>query len=251
MYAVVIYHWKEQKPEMIRAVAGDLGITEYEVQQRMIGGSPVVLACFADPHQAEALSDTLKSHDMQVMIIDIDAFQRRTGRFVVRWFAFGPSALRIKLEDGRGGEIPYEKIGVILTGLSTTRNTETTTESRRKFSLGRTIVAGGIPMSKKVTNQKKTESISQRKVIYLFIHDRMPLVFLQDTLVWDGLGEKMKLSREQNFAFLTSELRRHCPGAMWDDRLLKRFAQVRLLGPTLNPDTYLDLAAAILARTLR
>ena len=61
----------------------------------------------------------------------------------------------------------------------------------------------------------------------------------------------MKLTRELNFAYLISELRRFCPGAKYDDRLLNRVGQVRLLGPTLNPETNLDLAIDILAASRR
>jgi len=54
-----------------------------------------------------------------------------------------------------------------------------------------------------------------------------------------------------NFAYLASELRRHSPQAVYDDRLLNRVGQVRLLGPVQNPETNLDLAAEILAQSLR
>jgi hypothetical protein len=70
-------------------------------------------------------------------------------------------------------------------------------------------------------------------------------------MTYDGLGAAMKLSRELNFTYLISELRRLSPGAAYDDRLLKRVGQTRLLGPALNPETNLDLAAEILARSLR
>jgi hypothetical protein len=50
---------------------------------------------------------------------------------------------------------------------------------------------------------------------------------------------------------LISELRRLSPRASYDDRLLKRVGLARLLGPALDPETNLDLAAEILARSLR
>jgi hypothetical protein len=70
-------------------------------------------------------------------------------------------------------------------------------------------------------------------------------------MVYDGFGAAMKLSRELNFAYLKSELRRLCPEAVYDDRLLNRLGQVRLLGPALNPESSLDLAFEILARSLQ
>jgi hypothetical protein len=39
-----------------------------------------------------------------------------------------------------------------------------------------------------------------------------------------------------------------CPAAVYDDRLLNRAGQTRLLGPLLTPEANLDLAVEILAR---
>jgi hypothetical protein len=61
----------------------------------------------------------------------------------------------------------------------------------------------------------------------------------------------MQFTRDLNFAQLKKELRRLAPQAVYDDRLLKRAALIRLLGPTLSPETDLDLAFEVLARSLR
>jgi hypothetical protein len=67
-------------------------------------------------------------------------------------------------------------------------------------------------------------------------------------MVYDGLGAKMNPSREMNFNALVAELRLRCPAAFYDDRLLNRAGQPRLLGPLLRPEANLDLAVEILAR---
>lgn len=46
-------------------------------------------------------------------------------------------------------------------------------------------------------------------------------------------------------------VRRLAAQARYDDRLLQRAGQARMLGPALNPESHLDLACEILARTLR
>ena len=128
---------------------------------------------------------------------------------------------------------------------------ETITVSERKFSLGRTILSGGIPLKKKVERQEEVNSEERENILYLYAADRPPVVFSQSGMTYDGFGAAMKLSRELNFACLKSELRRLCPAAGYDDRLLNRLGQARLLGPAQNPETNLDLAFDILARTLR
>ncbi|GAG39324.1 unnamed protein product, partial [marine sediment metagenome] len=52
MHVVVINNWKKDTSELMQEIAIVLGITAYEVHQRMLCGSPTVLASFADPQQA-------------------------------------------------------------------------------------------------------------------------------------------------------------------------------------------------------
>jgi hypothetical protein len=68
---------------------------------------------------------------------------------------------------------------------------------------------------------------------------------------YDGLGDAMQVSRDLNFGYLKNALRRLAPQATYNDRLLKRAALVKVLGPALSPEADLDLAFEILARSLR
>jgi hypothetical protein len=252
MHVVVIYNWKEQTEELVQAISIALGITVFEVNQRMIGGSPVVLACFADPQQAWVLVEKLKNNDIVTLVVDVPEVRSRTGQIIVRRFELNESSLRIETGDGKGGNIPYGEIDLLLPATSSVKSSDTKTVSERKLSIGKTLIAGGIPMTKKVEHQEDVESIKHHKVLYLFVKRRkQPVVFSQNGMTYDGLGTAMQISGALNFSYLVNELHRLCPRAAYDDRLTKRFGQARLLGPTLNPDTHLDLAVEILARSLR
>ena len=242
MHVVVIHGWKEETTELVQALAVALGITAYEMRQRMIGGGPAVVASFADQQQARTLSTKLNQSGIATLIIDADAVRSKAGRFVVRRFELKEWSLRIEANDGQYAEIAYGDIDLLLPGTRILGQSETITVTERKFSLGRTILSGGIPLSKKVERQEEVNKEERENVLYLYAGERQPVVFSQSGMVYDGLGTAMKLSRELNFAYLTSELRRLCPAAGYDDRLLKRLGQVRLLGPAQNPETNLDLA---------
>jgi hypothetical protein len=251
MHAVVIHGWKEETTELVQALAVALGIMAYEMRQRMIGGGPAVVACFADPQQARTLSTKLNQSGVATLIIDADAVRSKAGRFVVRRFELKEWSLRIEASDGQCAEIAYGDIDLLLPGTRIHGQSETITVTERKFSLGRTILSGGIPLTKKVERQEELNKEERENILYLYAGERPPVVFSQSGMVYDGLGAAMKLSRELNFAYLTSELRRLCPAAGYDDRLLKRLGQVLLLGPAQNPETNLDLGFEILARSLR
>jgi hypothetical protein len=252
MHIVVINCWREETEESAQAISRALGITVFEVRQRMICGSPAVISSFADPQQALILVKKLNQIGIATMVVDATEVRSRAGNIIVRRFELNESSLRLETDDRQRAEIPYGKIDLLLPCTSIVKYSETKTVTERKFSLGKTILAGGIPMSKKVEHQKDMTTEKYRKVLYLYVGRRQqPVVFSQDGMAYDGLGAAMKISRELNFTYLMNELHRLSPGAAYDDRLLKRIGQVRLLGSTLNPETNLDLAVEILARTLR
>jgi len=251
MHVVAICSWKEETSELVQALATALGITVFEARPRMIGNGPAVVASFADPQAAQALAKKLNQSGIATLVVDATAVLSRAGHFIVRRFELNEWSMRIESNDGQREDIPYVEIDLLLPATNIVGVSETKTVVERKFSIGKTVLSGGIPMTKKIEHREEVTSEERRKVLYLYAGNRSPVVFSQDGMTYDGLGAAMKLSRELNFSHLMSELRRFCPGAGYDDRLLNRIGQVRLLGPALNPETNLDLAAEILARSLR
>jgi hypothetical protein len=251
MHVVVIHGWKEETTELVQAISSVLGITVFEARQRMSGNGPAVVAGFADPQQALALSEKLNQKGIGTMVVDAAEALSRAGHFICRRFELSESLLRVETSDRQRAEISYGEIDLLLPAMSIVAYSEKKTVTERKFSVGKTILSGGIPLSKKVKHEEEVTTEERGKVLYLYAGRRLPIVFSQDGMTYDGLGAAMKLSRELNFTYLINELRRLSPGAVYDDRLLKRVGQVRLLGPALDPETHLDLAAEILARGLR
>jgi len=252
VHVVVIHGWKVETPELAQAISNVLGITAFEARQLLLGGGPTVAAGFADPQQALVLAQKLNQSGIATMVVDATAARSRAGYFIVRRFELDESSLRVETGDGQRAEIPYGEIDVLLPATGIVEYTETKTVTERKFSLGKTILSGGIPLSKKVKHHEKVATEERKKVLYLYAGRRQqPVILSQDGMIYDGLGAAMQLSRELNYTYVISELRRRTPGAAYDDRLLKRVGQVRLLGPALDPETNLDLAAEILARSLR
>ncbi len=251
MHIVVIHGWKEATAELVQALSGALGITVFEARQRMIGNGPAVVAGFADPEQALTLAKKLNQSGIATLTVEAAENRGPARYFIVRRFELNDAALRIETSDRQRAEIPYGEIELLLPATSIAEYSEKKTITGRTFSLGKTIMAGGIPMSKKVERQEEVTTEERSKVLYLYAGSRQPAIFSQNGMIYDGLGAAMKLSREMNFTYLISELRRLSPGAVYDDRLRNRAGLVRLLGPALDPETNLDLAVEILAQCLR
>lgn len=251
MHVVAIHGWKDASAELVQTLAVSVGITAYEMRQRLIGDGPSVVAGFTDRQQARALAMKLNLDGVATLIVDSETLRSTAGRFVVRRFELQERSLRIEDNDGRCAEIVYGAVDLLLPGTRILGQSETITVTERTFSLGKTILSGGIPLTKKVERQEEVNREERENILCLYAAEHPPVLFGQSGMTYDGFGPAMKLTRELNFAFLKSELRRLCPGARHDDRLLGRLGQARLLGPGLNPETNLDLAFHILARSLR
>jgi hypothetical protein len=250
MHVVAIHGWSEASAELVQALAATLGITPFEVRPRLMGGGPAVVARFADPNEAGALAAKLRRCGVATLVVDADGVRRR-GRLVVRRFELGTAALHAEGVDGKCADVPYAEIDLLVLAMGITAQAETVTVTERKLNVGATLLTGGIPMMKKVERQETVQTEERQKSLFLYAGDRPALLLRQNGMTYDGLGPAMRPSRELNFAHLTAELRRLSPAAVRDERLLQRAGQVRVLGPALDPDAHLDLAAEILARSLR
>jgi hypothetical protein len=168
----------------------------------------------------------------------------------VHRFKFEDHVLKIEAHNGQQETLPYAEMELILTGTSVVGFSETKTIVEKKFSMGKTLLAGGIPMTKKVERREEVFSEESEQILYLYAHDRPTAVFSLNGMNYDGFGIEMKLSRKLNFSHLISQLHLHAPGAAFDDRLLNTSGQVRLLGSAQGREASLDLAAEILAQCL-
>lgn len=251
MHIVAVHSWQDDDAAVALIIAETLGILVYEARQKIAGGGPAVVACFADPLQAEALAAKLDCAGVPVLIIDREEVRRRGQPFPVRRFVLQPQALQLESVSGDRCALDYNEIELLLVATSGGAMQSTATVTERKFSLGKTLLAGGIPMSKKVTHEETIISDVRDETLWLYAQNRVLAIFNRGYLNYDGLGPAMQLSRDLNFAQLKNELRRRAPQAIYDERLLKRASLIRVLGPALSPENDLDLALEIFARSLK
>ena len=251
MHLVVVHGWKKAAPEVAKTIAEIMETVVFEAQQKISGGGPAVLANFADPTRAEDLTAKLAKNGVPAFVLDTEAVRSEHEPFIVRGFILAEGTLQLESMAGEQCEIDYASVELLLVATCNAGQTQTTvTTTERKFSLGKTLLAGGLPMTKKVTSEDTLTANERDETIWLYTHGPAPVIFSRGILNYDGFGSAIKLTRELNFAYLKSELRRLAPQACYDDRLLKQAGLIRLLGPTLSPDSDLDLACKILACSL-
>ncbi|PLY03242.1 MAG: hypothetical protein C0623_01950 [Desulfuromonas sp.] len=251
MQIIAIHHWPEGQ-DFIQKIAENLDLLVFEAQQRMAGGGPVIIASFADAAVAEAAKNRLEEIGTPCLLIDTTELQEKSEPVMVRHFRLADTMLEIETASGQEINIPYSSMTHLLSATTViTPEEQGTTETRRKFSLGKTMLAGGVPMSKKVAQQTVGKQEQRDEILCLYAGVSSPFYFMRNRLNYSGLGDAMKITGELNFNFLKAELARLAPQALADDRLRNRSGLVRLLGTSFDPDTHLDLAFEVLVRSLQ
>jgi len=252
MYILAIHGWQKTEDEVAQIIAEHLGVLPFEARQKITRGGPVVLSCFADPRDAERLAVSLTSEGIDMMVIDTAAVRNRNQPLPARRFFFETKSMRIELSDRDCYRIDYNVIDMLLVATSGPAPMQKTAKvTDRKFSLGRTLLAGGVPITRTVTREETVTTGENSETLWLYTRDHKTVIFDRAILNYDGFGATMKLSRDLNFSQLKNDLRRLAPQAGYDDRLLKRSNLIYLLGHALSPDADLDLAFEILYRSLK
>lgn len=253
MYIVAIDNLGEDREVLARALSVALGTTVYDalVRVRVPGKGPFIVAVYNEKNIAFERADKLGAAGFRSLVLGQDEVETDEMRTIVRRFLFSESELEIEARTGDPVRIKFALIDIIIRGTRIAHTTETETVKGRKFDAGRAVLSGGLMTTKsvKITQQSTTEL--REGFIQVYSGNRHPLVFLESALLYDSLGAAIQPTRAANFACVLAELKRRCPGAVYDDRLLTRAGQSQLLGPMFDPEKNLNLAVSLLLRSLR
>lgn len=252
MHIVAIYNLPEKKELLAATLALALKATVYEALSRLksLGHGPLVVGVSATLGQAEELWTRLKTSGFDAVLLKDEEIETDENRLVVQKFRIGGDALIAESGTSERVAVNYGSIDLIIRGTSIAQTTLTENEKERKFAPGMALLTGGLKMTK--TTEYSVENTTQQREGFFLLYsgDQKTLVFRESRLVYSSLGAALQTTRRANFSLLLQELRRRSPDACYDDRLLTRAVQVQLLGPSLNPEQYLDIATSLLGKLL-
>ena len=252
MHIVAIHGLNEDKESLAKVLAAAIGATIYEavVRLRAPGSGPITVAVFAGKERAIRLLEKLQTTGFEASVLTADDIEKEDRAFIVRRFSLGERDLGATAEKGDSISIPFQEIDIILRGTAIIRDVTTDTVKNRSVSPGRAVLSGGLMATKTTKNVREVITEERQGFANLYARDGSTLAFRENTLVYESLGSALRPSHALNFTYLISELRRRCPDAQYDERLLSRAGQVALLGPSLNPEEHLVVATALLRKVL-
>lgn len=250
MYVIAIYNLQENRETLARALAVATGGTIYEAAARLRvpGSGPITVAVFAGKEQAMGVLEKLETAGFKAVVLTADEIEMEGCACIVRRFSLGERDLGVSAEKGDSFSIPFQEIDIILRGTAITSDITSETVKNRSVSPGRAVLSGGIMMTKTTRSVREVITEEREGFVNLYTKTGSILAFREKKLVYDSLGPELRPSRALNFTYLIAELRRRCPDALYDERLLNRAGQAALLGPLLNPDEHLVVATALLRK---
>ena len=195
------------------ALAAVAGISAYEAERHLAAGAPRVLASFGSPERAQALGSALEAAGFASIVLRDD---ETPPRFQVRSFTFEGRSLRVCDRLGAVHCVPFSEVDVLVRGIRTAAGTD-----------------------------------EREPLLEVWAGESPVLVLREGALQYDGLRLERQPTAAANFAWLVNRLRNEAPDAVCDERLNTRAGQLRVLGEVLTPEAHLEVATALVARTLR
>lgn len=245
MHAVALRHAlprRDDRPQLdeprVRALAAAAGVTPYELGMRLrvLDGSSGVLATFAGRAPAESTVAALEAGGVRAWVIPgrVDL-----GAIDVRRFSIAQGRLGVVLHDDGELDLAASDVRMLVHGVLYR-------EAPVPRSVALPTVAGSWAAPRLgLSSSSSTPPPRPEPFVLALVPGLPPLAFRAATLRYGLLDEALAPTRSANFGRVVQRLREACPAARYDERLRRFPEQARVLGPTLRPERYLDLAITL------
>jgi hypothetical protein len=250
---VAIHNLEKDKESLAGSLASVLNVSSYDalMRLRVPGNGPLTVAVSAQTERAEELAEKLRSAGFAALVLTDAEIAAAAVTLVVKRFVLDPRELQVVTEKGDNFVLLLQNVDLMLCGMKIARSTNTETVKERSVSPGRAVLSGGLMITKTTKTTREIITDERERFINVYTGKKTAIVFRENALDYTSLGSARRPSRVENFTCLVAELRRCCPLAKFDNRLMNRAAQAALLGPLLDPEANLDVSTALLAKALR
>jgi hypothetical protein len=247
MFAVVLVEVRGTLELEAAAIGSILGLAEYDVKSRVLGGLPRVVLQSLSSKEAERVSLALEVRGHSVIQCDAAEVVASEDMVKVRRFTFDETGLWA--HDRAGDQLAFADLGAVVVAAVRTPVLRVTQELVREGE------------NQVVVEHAANES-ALTKAAYLFPRTRAethrPWLLEEQTAQYLALGTKMQSTRQSNFLTTLDLLRSRARHAIFDDRLVTRPRTLNHLvrvrdGDTataLSGDVDIDITAYALARWL-
>jgi hypothetical protein len=190
----------------------------------MLGASvPRLAAHFPSAAEAESMAAELRSAGLRAFTCFDSELRQPSSALSARQMAFGSEGIAFSSRGEAKLELRARDVFLIIQGVKQTRLETESIQTTKKLNVTATVLSGGIPFFKKVSQKRKDISTSSELFLRLYgRNDPQPrLEIWQRSFDYSFLGIRVAPSSQRNLFLMAEELRRLFPAAIFDDRLTR------------------------------
>ena len=206
---------------LVKAVARTLKKDSYDTRLALARRIPTIVASYRGIDAAESVARTLTGLGLTVIVCRDSELQQLAPTFAARTLDFREACVAFTDRGGQVVTLEPPDVFLILKGSMETTADAESTATRMKFSPGATLVTGGIPIWRPVTERTRSTSTQTTAYVRLYRHQlHDPSVqIVQHHIDYSFLGASMASSSAENLSTTVDRLRERFPHAIYDDTL--------------------------------
>lgn len=216
---------------IVKAAAEVIGKDAYQTRLLMVGVLPRIVARCHGMQTAESMAQGLKALKLVAFVSKEDELRRPHQGLRAQTMKFREDEIAFQQADGREATL---KVGDVFLMIKGTRPyvpaeaamvQEPQGKTKLKLNVGATLMAGGIPILKKVKAKSKATDAQAEWFVRLYGRSSAEpgAEILQHSLNYAFLDAEMTTSSLTNFMNVLNRLKKVFPQAFLDERLVRSF----------------------------
>jgi len=223
VYQVAVGPAPNLDADFVRSVAATIDKSPYDARLLLAGDIPRIVAHYESMQLAQSAARKLHELGLQAIACRGSDLRQVQQGLNARRLEFKEKEVLFSDSAGREKKMGPDDVFLVLEGRRDMSVKVETTKPKAKFSLTKTLLAGGIPIRHKVEERTMTESIQTEFFVRLYNKESAtPIIeVLQHHLDYSFLGAQIATSSVTNFSKVVLRLREVFPKAIFDERLVK------------------------------
>jgi len=219
---------------LLRRVASIIGKEIFDTRLLLSGAIPRIVSLGQNSDTADSIAQGLRDAGLVAFVGSDSELRNSPAGFVAHTARSGERGVLFLDRRGMEAGIEAGDAFLIIKGRKQSITLEKTTTTKRKLNVTATVLTGGIPIMRRVTQKTTKESFQDED--FVRIYDRRSsdpcIEMFQNHIDYAFLGPELTPSTPTNFKILVTKLREWFPAAIFDERLTRHLkADVPVSGP--------------------
>ena len=225
MVYVAVAPPKTLSADLLKRAASLVGKEIVDVRLLLAGEMPRIIASYPNADTPDSIAQSLRDAGLVAFVCRDSELQNRPASFIARTMRSGEK--KVIFGDRRGGEV---SVGagdafLIIRGRLQSPTQEKTSTTKMKLNVAATVLTGGLPIMRRVTEKTAKESFQAED--FVKIYDRRSsdprIEMSQNHIDYSFLGPELTPSTPVNFNIVVTKLREWFSPAIFDERLTRRY----------------------------